>query len=48
METKINRFQDDVALVTGSSQGIGRVFALRLAQEGANVVVNYRSHPDEA
>lgn len=32
------------ALVTGSSQGIGRSIALALAEYGANVIVNYRSH----
>ncbi len=37
-----------VALVTGSSQGIGQAIVLRLAQEGANVVINYRSHPEGA
>jgi glucose 1-dehydrogenase len=37
-----------VALVTGSSQGIGQAIAIRLAQEGADVVVNYHSHPEEA
>ena len=35
-----------VALVTGGSRGIGRGIALGLAEDGANVVVNYRK--DEA
>lgn len=37
-----------VALVTGSSQGIGQAIAIRLAQEGANIIINYRSHPEGA
>jgi glucose 1-dehydrogenase len=32
-------------LVTGSSKGIGRGIAMRLAQEGADVVINYNSDP---
>ena len=33
------RLQDQVALITGAAQGIGRVIALRLAEEGAHVVL---------
>jgi 3-oxoacyl-[acyl-carrier protein] reductase len=34
--------------VTGSSRGIGRAIALRLAREGAAVAVNYRDRRDQA
>jgi glucose 1-dehydrogenase len=37
-----------IALVTGSSQGIGQAIAIRLAAAGASVVINYRSHPEGA
>ena len=36
------------ALVTGSDQGIGRGIALRLAEEGADVAVNYRKNREGA
>jgi glucose 1-dehydrogenase len=39
------RFEDRTALITGSSQGIGRGIALALAREGADIVLNY--HSDE-
>jgi len=35
-------------LVTGSSRGIGRTIAYRLAQDGWKVAVHYTSHADEA
>jgi 3-oxoacyl-[acyl-carrier protein] reductase len=38
------RFEGKVAVVTGGARGIGRAIALRLAAEGASVVVNYLSN----
>jgi glucose 1-dehydrogenase len=40
--------KDRVAVVTGASRGIGRATAIALGRTGTNVVVNYRSHSDEA
>lgn len=37
-----------VALVTGSSRGIGRAIAKRLGDDGARVVVNYRADEESA
>lgn len=37
-----------VAIVTGSSRGIGRAIAERLGRDGANVVVNYLNNKEKA
>jgi glucose 1-dehydrogenase len=43
-----SRLQGKVAIVTGSASGIGRSIAIRFAQEGATVVIDYRGHPEGA
>jgi 3-oxoacyl-[acyl-carrier protein] reductase len=42
------KLKNKVAIITGSSQSIGRTIALRFAKEGAKVVINYLSHADLA
>jgi NAD(P)-dependent dehydrogenase (short-subunit alcohol dehydrogenase family) len=42
------RFANKLALVTGSSRGIGRALALTLAREGASIVVNFNRNADLA
>src|SRR6202048_2282992 len=42
------RFAGKIALVTGGSRGIGAAIALRLASEGATVVISYASNKTAA
>ena len=44
----INMMNNKVALITGSSRGIGKAIALKLAEEGADVIVTYNKNEDKA
>lgn len=44
----MKRLENKVALVTGGSRGIGKGIALRLAEEGALVIVHYGTRRDAA
>jgi glucose 1-dehydrogenase len=46
--TRDGRLVGRKILVTGSSKGIGRGIATRLAREGADIVINYNSDPNGA
>jgi len=49
MEIKnVFNLKGKTALVTGGSQGIGKAISLALAEQGANLVINYRSNRELA
>lgn len=44
----MKRLENKTAVITGASSGIGAAIAQRFAEEGAEVVINYRSSRDKA
>ena len=42
-----NLISGQTAIITGGSRGIGKAIALKLANQGAEIVVNYSSSPDK-
>src|SRR5256885_16177996 len=42
------RLRDEIALITGASGDIGRAIALRFAQEGAKIIVNFAHDESKA
>jgi len=44
----MGKLSGKVAVVSGASRGIGRACAIAFAEDGADVLVNYHSHPEDA
>ena len=44
----MTRHAPSIALITGGSRGLGRNAALKLAEQGADVIITYRTNRTEA
>ncbi len=44
----MKKLVNKIALVTGSSRGLGKEMALRMAQEGADILVTYNTNSEQA
>ena len=42
------RLKEKIALVTGASRGLGKAIALHLAEEGAQIIINYAKNSEKA
>jgi len=42
------KLENKIILITGGGQGIGAGLAVRLAQEGADIIIDYYDHPENA
>jgi len=40
------KLKDKVAIITGGNSGIGMAIVLALAEQGANIVIDYVAHPE--
>ena len=40
--------ENKTAIITGASRGIGKAIALALSKEGAEVIINHSSSPEQA
>jgi glucose 1-dehydrogenase len=47
-EERMGKLTGKVAVVSGASRGIGKACAIAFAEDGADVVVNYHTHPEDA
>jgi glucose 1-dehydrogenase len=48
LREELRGLKDKNVLVTGGTSGIGQAIAVRFAEFGANVAINYRSRPEDA